>query len=42
MKSGLGFVMGVNLVIWTGIALYLFILDRKIKRLENSLGDHKK
>ncbi len=42
MKNGLGFVMGVNLVIWVGIAVYLFHLDRKIKRLENSLGDDKK
>ena len=35
MKDGLGFVLGVNLFIWLGIAAYLFILDRKIKRLEN-------
>jgi CcmD family protein len=39
MKDGLGFVMGVNLVIWLGIACYLFVLDRKIKNLENSSGD---
>ena len=39
MKDGLGFVMGVNLVIWAGIAAYLFILDRKIKRLEDSSGE---
>ena len=39
MKEGLGFVMGVNLVIWCGIALYLFILDRRIKRLEGTAGD---
>jgi CcmD family protein len=37
MKDGLGFVMAVNLVIWFGLAVYLFILDRKIKRLEDSL-----
>lgn len=42
MKNGLGFVMGVNLVIWIGIAAYLFILERKIKRLENSAGDEKR
>ncbi len=35
MKEGLGFVMAVNLIIWCGIAVYLFILDRRIKRLEN-------
>lgn len=34
MKDGLTFVMGVNLVIWCGIAFYLFILDRRIKKLE--------
>lgn len=36
MKEGLGFIMGVNLIIWFGIAFYLFILDRRIKRLEES------
>ncbi|MBW2266299.1 MAG: CcmD family protein [Deltaproteobacteria bacterium] len=35
MKEGLGFVMAVNLIIWCGIAVYLFVLDRRIKRLEN-------
>lgn len=39
MKDGLGFVMGVNLVIWCGIAWYLFVLDRKIKKLEDKSGD---
>ncbi len=39
MKDGLGFVMAVNIVIWIGIAAYLFILDKKIKRLEDSSGD---
>jgi CcmD family protein len=36
MKEGLNFVMGVNLIIWCGIALYLFVLDRRVKRLEAS------
>ncbi len=36
MKEGLNFVMGVNLVVWFGIAFYLFILDRRIKKLEDS------
>jgi CcmD family protein len=36
LKEGLTFVMGVNLVIWCGIALYLFMLDRRIKALEAS------
>jgi len=35
MKEGLGFVVAVNLIIWCGIAVYLFVLDRRIKRLEN-------
>jgi CcmD family protein len=39
MGDGLGFVMGVNLVIWFGIAFYLFILDRKVKALEKSSED---
>jgi CcmD family protein len=39
MKEGLNFVLGVNLVIWFGIALYLFILDRKIRKLEHTSRD---
>ena len=39
MKEGLGFVMGVNLIIWVGIAFYLFILDRRIKKLEETASD---
>ncbi len=42
MKDGLGFVMGVNLVIWFGIACYLFVLDRKIKKIEDASGDPRK
>jgi len=34
MKDGLGFVAAVNLVIWAGITLYLFVLDRRLKKLE--------
>lgn len=34
MKSGLGFVAAVNLIIWAGITLYLFIMDRRLKKLE--------
>lgn len=36
MKEGLNFVLGVNLIIWFGLAIYLFILDRKIKKLEET------
>jgi len=39
MKEGLSFVMSVNLIIWCGIAFYLFILDRKVKRLESSVKE---
>ena len=42
MKDGLNFVMGVNLIIWFGIAFYLFILDRSIKRLEHTSMDSKR
>ena len=39
MKDGLNFVMGVNLIIWFGIAFYLFILDRRIRKLEKTPED---
>ena len=39
MKEGLNFVLGVNLIIWLGIAFYLFILDRKIRKLEDTSLD---
>jgi len=42
MKDGLNFVMGVNLIIWFGIAFYLFILDRRIKKLEDTSMDSKR
>lgn len=34
MDQGLVQIMIVNLVIWVGIAFYLFNLDRKISRIE--------
>jgi CcmD family protein len=42
MKEGLNFVLGVNLIIWFGLAFYLFILDRKIKKLEETSTDRRK
>jgi len=42
MKEGLNFVLGVNLIIWSGLACYLFILDRKIKKLEETSADRRK
>ena len=38
MKEGLNFVLAVNLIIWAGIAFYLFILDRRIRKLEDVTG----
>ena len=42
MKEGLDFVLAVNLIIWSGLALYLFILDRKIKKLEEAAANRGK
>ncbi len=42
MKEGLNFVLGVNLIIWFGIAFYLFVLDRRIKKLEETSQDIKR
>ncbi|MDY6989416.1 MAG: CcmD family protein [Thermodesulfobacteriota bacterium] len=42
MKEGLGFVMGVNLIVWAGIAFYLFVLDRRIKKLEETARDEER
>ena len=42
MKEGLNFVLGVNLIIWFGIAFYLFILDRRIRKLEVTAQDIKR
>ncbi len=42
MRDGLNFVMGVNLIIWFGIAFYLFILDRRIRKLEDTSMDNKR
>ena len=42
MKEGLGFVMAVNLIVWCGIALYLFLLDRRIRKLEDAGGNEER
>jgi CcmD family protein len=39
MKEGLNFVLSVNLIIWIGIAFYLFVLDRRIRKLEKTSED---
>ncbi len=42
-SSQLYHVMGIVLLAWCGIALYLFILDRRVSRLEGelrTLGKH--
>jgi len=28
--------MAVNLIVWSGIALYLFLLDRRVRKLEDT------
>jgi CcmD family protein len=42
MKEGLNFILAVNLIIWSGLAIYLFILDRKMRKLEKTLPDARK
>jgi CcmD family protein len=42
MKEGLHFILAVNLIIWSGLAIYLFILDRKMRKLEKTLPDVRK
>jgi hypothetical protein len=32
-------VVGIILIVLTGLVVYLFILDRKVKKLENLLGE---
>ena len=34
MTGGLGWVFATNLVVWTGLFLYLLFLHRKLGRLE--------
>jgi CcmD family protein len=36
VSGGIHWVMAVNLVIWTGLFLYLRRLDRKVRQLENN------
>ena len=35
--GGLGWVVGVNLVIWTGIFLYLLRLGKRLREMEKGL-----
>lgn len=42
MNNGLTFIMIVNLIIWLGLALYLFHIDRQIKRLEKDIRNQRK
>jgi CcmD family protein len=34
MSGGIGWVVGVNLVIWTGLFLYLLRVERQVHELE--------
>lgn len=36
MDSGLTWLMAVNLVVWTGLFLYLLRLHRQVRRLERA------
>lgn len=39
MPDGLGWVLAANLVIWTGIFLYLLRLERKLAAGPDAIGD---
>ena len=34
-------VLAVVLIIWAGIVIFLFLTDRKLRRLERSLGERR-
>lgn len=34
--GGIGWVMAVNLVIWTGLIVYVGYLDKKVRNLKNT------
>jgi CcmD family protein len=34
VSGGIGWVMAVNLIIWTGLFLYLLRLDRRLREME--------
>jgi CcmD family protein len=36
VSGGIGWVLAVNLIIWTGLFYYLRRLDRKIREIERS------
>ena len=38
MDSGLGWVLAVNLVVWSGLFLYLLRLHRQVQELERRAG----
>jgi CcmD family protein len=35
MMGGIGWVVAVNLVIWTGLFLYLLRIERRVRQLES-------
>ena len=35
VQGGIGWVLAVNLIIWTGIFLYLLRLERQVRDLES-------
>lgn len=36
VSGGIGWVIAVNLIIWTGLFLYLLRLDRQVRRAERA------
>jgi CcmD family protein len=38
IKGNLGWVVAVNVVIWTGLFLYLLYLNKKLRDTENTHG----
>ncbi len=40
-KNSMYIVLGIALIIWFGIVLYLFYIDRKITKLENEIKINK-
>ena len=40
MNGGIGWVAAVNLIIWTGLFLYLLRLGAQVRRLERDTEDN--
>jgi CcmD family protein len=40
-NNALYIVLGIVLIIWIGISIYLFVIDRKISKLEKTVIEEK-